>query len=120
MKPEHEIQRFGQAVSAGRLCKRLSTLALVAVIATAALGITPAVIYNASGEPKLIRSGWLLPLLFAALASGLWLMERLLIKLALRIFQDSLNVTEQKEADSKGLFPLPSPIATKQKTSSLT
>ena len=103
---------------AGRLCKRLSTLALVVVIATAALGITPAVIYSASGEPEVLRSGWLLPGLSATIAFGLWLMERVLVKLALRIYRDRLSVAEKAAADSMGLFPLPAPVATKQSTDS--
>lgn len=116
MKPGHDTRRFRQVVLAGRLCKRLSTLALVVVIATAALGITPAVIYSASGEPQILRSGWLLPGFFAAMALILWLMERILIKLALRIYRDRLNVAEKKAADSMGLFPLPAPVTTKQQT----
>ena len=102
-------RRFRKMVFVAWLCKRLSTLALIGVIATAALGITPAAVYNASGEPQLLRSGWLLPVFFAVWAFGLWLIERLLGSLALGIYTDDLDAAEQIEADPKGLFAVDQP-----------
>ena len=61
-------------------------------------------VYNASGEPQLLRSGWLFPVFFAVWAFGLWLIERLLGSLALGIYTDDLDTAEQIKADPKGLF----------------